>query len=440
MADIAPIPVADLLADAENPRLPKPNLGQREVLQAMAYEQGRKLQALVRDIVRYGLNPSELDIVMPFEGTPGRYVVLEGNRRLTALKALENPELLVGAVSRSALAEVRKLSKQYQNAPIESIPCIIVKNRDEARHWIELRHGGELEGAGIVRWNRHEIDRFRARSGALEIHTQALEFLVKRGDLTPEDRRRVPATSFKRLIESPDIRNKIGVEAIDGRLKMLADEVKVAKALLYIAQDLASGHTITKDIYYKKDRLKYANKIPADIVVTPTLKSGEGIDITTGVADVRPKVPRAKVPARKRDKLIPRDCVLNITTPRLRDIEGELRKLSLEDHTNAVSVLFRVFLELSADEYVDRIKLDISINKPLAAKLQKVTSDLLSRKKLTQQQARPVRRACQKDSFLSPSITLLHQYVHNQYMFPGPSDLRAQWDSLQPFVTAMFAP
>jgi hypothetical protein len=406
----------------------------------MAFEQGKKLLALARDIVRYGLNPSELDIVMPFEGTPGRYVVLEGNRRLTALKALENPELLVGAVSKSALAEVRKLSKQYQNAPIESIPCIIVKDRDEARHWIELRHGGELAGAGIVRWDSHEVSRFRARSGALEMHTQALEFLVKRGDLTPEDRRKVPATSFKRLIESPDIRNKIGIEAVDGRLKMLADEGKVAKALLYISQDLALGKIKTKDIYYKKDRLKYANKIPDDIVVTPTLKSGEGIDLITGVADAKPRAPRARVSARKRDKLIPRDCVLNITTPRLHDIEGELRKLSLEDHTNAVSVLFRVFLELSADEYIDRIKLDdISVDHSLGAKLLKITSDLLSRQKLTQQQARPVRRACQKDSFLSPSITLLHQYVHNQYMFPGPSDLRAQWDSLQPFVTAMFA-
>jgi len=440
MSDIAQVSVADLLADAQNPRLPEPNLGQREVLRAMAQEQGRKLLVLARDIVRYGLDPSELNIVKPFEGPSGRYVVLEGNRRLTALKALENPELLDGAVSRSVLTEMRRLSKQYQSAPIDSIPCVVVGSREEARHWIELRHGGELGGAGIVRWNSHDISRFRARSGVVELHTQALDFLVDRRYLSREERRRVPATSFKRLIESPDVRDRVGVEAIDGRLKMLADESEVGKALLYIAQDLAAGNTKTKDIYTKENRLEYARKLPAHIVVTPTLTRGQGFDLLTGVRDAEAIRVTRKVAPRKRDKLIPRDCALDIDPGRLRDIEGELRKLSLENHTNAVSVLFRVFLELSADEYVCRTELDISVDKPLRAKLQATIADLLARKKISAQQAKPVRRACEKDSFLSPSITMLHQYVHNPYMCPGPSDLRAYWDSLQPFITAIFAP
>ena len=143
---------------------------------------------------------------MPFKDDLKRYVVLEGNRRLTALRALENPEFLVDAVGSGILSAIRRLSRQYQNAPIESMQCVVVKDRDEARHWIELRHTGENEGAGIVPWGSDDKARFRSRTGALELHSQALNFLESRRDLTPESRRQVPVTSFKRLIETPEVR------------------------------------------------------------------------------------------------------------------------------------------------------------------------------------------------------------------------------------------
>ena len=129
---------------------------------------------------------------------------------------------------------------------------------------------------------------------------------------------------------------------------------------------------------------------------------------------------------------MPNDCVLNVTDPRLREIERELRRLSLESYPNAVSVLFRVFLELSADSYIERVGLSVSLDARLRQKLLDVTKDLVSRKKLTAQQAKPVRRSAQRDSYLAPSITVMHEYVHNQHMFPSPSDIRADWNNLQP--------
>lgn len=434
------IAVTDLLIDEENPRIPQPNVGQREAIRSLAKEQERKLQNLAKDIVAYGLNPSELPIVIKFE-EENRYVVVEGNRRLAALRALENPDLLVDAVASSVLSEIRALSRQYQAAPVDSISCIVAKDRDEARHWIELRHTGEREGAALVPWGADDTARFRARSeGLTDIATQALTFLQQRGDITSDFRRHIPVTSYRRLLQTPEVRTKLAVEFEDGKLKLLGAEEDIAASLLWIAQDLESGTTRTEHIYTKKDRVDYANRLPSNVTVTPTRKTGEGIDVSTRI----PEHPTKKTPTRKttkpRDKLIPRDCVLNVTDTRLRDIETELRRLSLTDYSNAVSVLFRVFIELSADAYIDRIKLATSINAKLAAKLQDVTNDLTTRQKLTKQQAIPVRRACQKDSLLAPSVTMMHQYIHNKHVFPGPSDLRASWDSLQPFVIAVWAP
>ena len=443
MAERVEIPTSDLRIDEENPRLPQPNLGQREAFRANAGVEGRKLLALARHVREHGLDLGDLPIVMAFPKEKDKYVVLDGNRRLTAVKALENPELFVDAVENRVLIGIRRLSKDYQAEPIESVMCVVMRDREEAHPWIELRNTSQLEGAAGVPWQPDEIARFRARTEGLPIDSQAMNFLERRGDISFEVRHRIPMTSYRRLLQTPEIRAKVGVEFEGGKLKILATEDAVAKALLYIARDLdpESKKIKTEDIYTRKQRLKYAEGLPKDVVVTPTHKSGQGVDISSGVPHPTPHKPTSKEKAAKpRDRLIPRDCTLSVSEIRLRDIEKELRRLSLEEYPNAVSVLFRVFLELSADVYSDRMSLPISVDTHLGTKLQNVTTDLVKRKKLTAQQAKPVYRASKKNSYLGPSITTMHQFVHNPYMFPSPSDLRADWNSLQPWFSAVWSP
>jgi hypothetical protein len=437
MAEPLVIPLSNLLIDVENPRLSTPNVGQREALRELAQDQQGKLVKLAQHIVNNGPNQSDLPIVMPFDDR--RYVVLEGNRRLAALRGLENPDSMVGALTQPLVTTLRRLSADYQQNPVESLNCLVVRDREEARPWIELRHTGENEGAGIVGWNANQTGRFRARTRTLEPHLQALDFLEAQGVLTPENRRKVPTASFKRLMSSPVLRGKVGVDVKDKQLQILGNERKVAKALLHVVNDLASGKVKTEHIYTKDDREKYANSLPSSVVVTPAAKGGRPAATKGTTPATPPRAPAVRLP-RQRDKLIPRDCAMNIADPRIRRIEAELRNLSLEDYTNAVSVLFRVFIELSADAYIARIPLSTGVMANLATKIQDVANDLVARGQLTHEQARPVRRAAVRDSFLAPSITLLHGYVHNPHIFPAPGDLRAHWDSLQPFFIAIWTP
>jgi hypothetical protein len=435
MAERLPIAVASLLVDLKNWRLPQPQNGQREAEREIARRQGPKLLRLAEDIAKYGTNLAELPIVMPF-GT--RYIVLEGNRRLVALRALENPQWLVGVFDPKAVVEIRNLSKRFLQNPISSIYCLVVQSREEADHWIDLRHGGEKQGAGLVKWGADEKARFLARATLPEIHTQALDFLANRGDLSSEQRQNVPTATFKRLMGTPEVRKKLGVDLQEGKMTLLAPEKKVAKALLYVVNDLASGNTNTNKIRHRPDRLRYADKLPAEIAVTPSAKTAR--TPSTGKAKQKAQVSKFR-PTTPRDELIPTHCVLTITPPRIQQIAAELKSLSLTSHSNAISVLFRVFVELSCDAYIADVGVNTTANidSYLSTKLQDTAGDLVARGQLTQQQARPVRIAAEKDKYFAASVSVMNEYIHSPYIFPMPSDLRAGWDSLEPFFIALWS-
>ena len=64
MLDFKDVRVCNLLFDEDNPRLANSSQDQREILRALAENQGAKLRFLAEDIVANGLNPSELMVVI----------------------------------------------------------------------------------------------------------------------------------------------------------------------------------------------------------------------------------------------------------------------------------------------------------------------------------------------------------------------------------------
>ena len=453
MAQIQELPAAALLPDIENPRLSESNEGENETLRALAEEQGPKLAVLAKDIVQHGLNPGDLFYVIQLEDGSQRFAVLEGNRRLTVLRALENPTRFTGAIKSRTLSKLKGLGEQYRQAPIENVNCTIFNDREEAHHWIELRHTGEAQGAGTVRWRSDAASRFAAGTEAGPTQTQALDFLERRGDITSLTRSQVPATTLRRLLDTPYVREKIGLGYKDKKLQVVAGEEHVAKALNWIVENLISGEITEPKISSIELRKEFADDLPEDIVVTITDEDkqkteADDLDITSfgnpGAGKPSPtdggKPKKSKdAKAKPRTNLIPQDCVMNITDERLRRIAGELRKLHIEDFTNSVGVMMRVFIELSGDSYLARNGLSgitekAALNKKIAA----IATDLQNRSKLSEKQVKPVIKACQKGSLLAPSVTLMHEYVHNPYMFPTASDLRDGWDNLQPYMVALW--
>ena len=107
--------------------------------------------------------------------------------------------------------------------------------------------------------------------------------------------------------------------------------------------------------------------------------------------------------------------------------------LYLAEHPNAISVLFRVILELSVENYVGQTKLStIKTSDTLAKRILRVAEDISAKGKMDKKQLRVFQKLPQYDELIS--MDTLNRYVHSPNFAPSPDHLAAMWDTLADFV------
>lgn len=129
------LPVAQLLLDAENPRLPL-ELRSSADQTALAINMAEIFDALAvaKSIARFGFYPWEALVVIP-EGDA--YTVVEGNRRLTAVRGLLESSLREQFDNANAWhAIVEGASRPFP----QTLPCVVVRDRRDATPALGYRH------------------------------------------------------------------------------------------------------------------------------------------------------------------------------------------------------------------------------------------------------------------------------------------------------------
>lgn len=142
------IEVEKLLLDPENPRLPKSmaNKNESEIINYLLSD--ASLIELMLAIGKNGFFEGEQLLVVPHND---KYIVIEGNRRLSAVKLLHNPE--IGKVYSSKISQVIDESAP-ENIP-NKIPCLIFENKDLILKYLGFRHI-----TGIKSWKLLEKARY----------------------------------------------------------------------------------------------------------------------------------------------------------------------------------------------------------------------------------------------------------------------------------------
>jgi hypothetical protein len=349
------IKVTNLILNVANPRFETVN-NQRDALETMVIEVGNKLLVLAEDIVRNGVNPSEL--VISVQENKDNYKVLEGNRRIAALKLLSTPEMFKDK-HKSFTNKLSKIAKNWNKSSLKELQCVVFADVDDANKWIELKHTGENKGRGVVPWDAQQTARFNSIMEKKEsVGLQVIDFLKGCcGQEVDKLLKKVSITNLERLLTDRNVQTVLGVQLNNGVLvtTLLRDEVK--KGLLKIVNDIASKKVKVKNIYTKDDRKKYIETFRPGADIPDTKKQAENAWQISSVGQEKPTTSKkTKRIALSTDRytLIPRNCIIQIKEAKVNKIYSELKDISVDEFANAVSVLFRVFLELSIDTFDDK--------------------------------------------------------------------------------------
>ncbi len=261
------IKLDDLLVNPENYRF-DPVENQQDAMLVLLQDQKDKILNLARDIAQRGLSPLERLSVKEAEG--GKYIILEGNRRITALKLMSNPAELPDDYTYKGVFE--ELHERYKDMLPAVVECAVyaADEQDAADRWVLLKHTGENQGVGTVPWNSFQKQRFESR------HKKKKSTALQVVDLLNEngvDASGVLATNLERLLTTPQVRHALGFDFINKQLTLLEPEAEVFQKLKkVVARMNAKGFSVS-DIYHATDRLNWIQDVlglqPAPVTPAP---------------------------------------------------------------------------------------------------------------------------------------------------------------------------
>jgi len=146
------IAISDLLLDPQNPRIPDTKKGADQTELAITLDMGFDAFTVAELMAVHGYFASEPMIAIP--GENGKWIVVEGNRRLTAVLGLTNSDI------RSQFLDFKKwddLAAISKISASDKIPVVIAKNRLDVVPVIGTKHI-----SGILAWKPYPQARYIA--------------------------------------------------------------------------------------------------------------------------------------------------------------------------------------------------------------------------------------------------------------------------------------
>lgn len=465
----ATVEVGSLDLDPINPRT-NPEADQTAAMRSLisVERDGEKIYALAQNICQMGgLDPGDRLYAIASEDDAGRYFVLDGNRRLTALRLLSQPGMLdrddIG-LSTSLRQRFKRLQKDYPGKWPSQVDVVIFESRESAAPFIRLRHTGENSGAGRSAWSALQVARFDS-SGIWQClkklrDESALDLIVMNQLIRSE----FPITNFDRVAGTAEFQTRFGVSLGESSFSIVGPKPRAIAALARLTSDVAIGRVDSRGMFAEaKTMTPYFEEIEQAIRPIPTSTPHPGADTGTGtgagtgtggghtadgppspgggVGDAAgapphnpppgapPPTPPAAPPTRKPREtkyLIDKRDLSTITNIKCRAMVDELKgKVPVAQAPYACALLLRSLQEMTAEIYLEAFSISRS-NK--AANIAAAANHLLGTPHATD----PGNRMALATSFKTSSATYqeLCETAHSTLSSVSADHVRTTWKNL----------
>ncbi len=454
------ISTTKLRLDDRNPRLShmQQNVTQNELINEMI--DNYKVYELARSIAEDGFFPDKnLIAIIEKNG----HIVLEGNRRLAALKTLLTPDIVTGR----SKSKFKRLNTIIDENYILKIKVIIAPSRESANPIVFKEHTERT----VMPWSRIMQAEFYKRQLKNEISLD--ELASKYNKTKPEitsflklmnmydiacnleysddniklklfDKQRFNASVLERIYDSQIMRDSLKFDFdSSGYIRGTTKKEDFKKAYTRIIEDIVEEKINTRTLNKKEDFEKYAEQI---IEFAPTtsgkfnhkdLIKDTGAPIKISIT----KKSKTKRSVQQTSGIIPRGIPFTLEgATNLKYFYDELKKLSVKSYPNSVATTLRAFLEKSIRMFLKKKnirKLTIIENgEKLEKKLEELflgdIIDCVTKREMSilEDNTKKILRQF-KSASDKASLNALNSIMHNEEYSLREDELRRIWSKLE---------
>ncbi|WP_145578541.1 ParB/Srx family N-terminal domain-containing protein [Yersinia alsatica] len=458
------IPIQNILLDTENARI-RAGSDQNNCISRILKKE-KQMLVLMEDIAKNGLTTMPI-IVMP-EGN-GKLVVKDGNRRITALKLLNSPEI---CPEPHLIPSIKKIVEKYKNNIVSEVDCYVSDNEDAVFQEIVARHSGARDGAGQYDWFAYMRTVYLLNNGHPTDYKRAGQYMcwAEKEGLDVEDD--FPISTTARFFNKENLK-LLGFEIENDVLVPILSKDKILKMASKINDDFSQKIVDVNTVFKPEDALNYLMKVRqhAGIVDQPDIdnksKSSDGSDSTdsTGADNSNPNQPtqpgteevnkssdddnsnsQPKPTARggntprknphERNKILGRGKIgipVRDDEVKVKTIIAELRELDVKKTTLAVTALLRALLELSDREY--RELHSIPDKKGLAKNIAASADHMLNNNLINSSEHNIIIAYTRGEQGML-HIETLQKFLHRETHHPDYVTLNVFWENIGCFVRA----
>lgn len=338
-----------------------------DVFEEMIHDQGTKIIALAEDIIEYGLNPTEFFAVYPSE-TKGKFIVAEGNRRLTAIKIINEPTL-IERINKSYFDRIKKVISG-RKIQIGVVSCHVFQSYNDPylHHWLAIKHMGNNDGKGTIKWDsyqkQHYIKDQTGNSRLLDLHNE----LVSLGILQQFEIDSISKTNWERLLGKTGMRY-LGLSLVKSKYIIPTNNIEIFTLKIRKICEKLSYQTV-RIVYDNKGIQALLNEVNKDLYGEVNLLIGTNTETlfneieisgfknqaSSDFLEISEEIEVEKFPIDLFDRcntIIPPKLTLSSSNIRINSIINELKKLNPSIYPNSCGLLLRALFELSSKYYME---------------------------------------------------------------------------------------